>query len=138
MVNISKLSNVFLVLICTLASANNISRYRKPLPSNVQIVDTKFGFHCVQEANRGTLVSVENSGYYSKHPDSGKVVAASSDKLSAELDQSQIGLARTFGIEGKHEEAANLLGKLQENGLDLQKREESNVPKYVVDAHWMG
>lgn len=133
---VSRLSNVYLALLWTTASANDaVFRYRQPIPSNVQIADTKLGFYEIQDANPGALVFPENGGYYLKHPDSGQVVAVSSDELSTELDQAHIGLSRTLENEGKHEEAAEVLRELRENGVDLQKREEDTDCGFACGGH---
>lgn len=70
------------------------------------------------------LLFPENRGYYLKDPDSGEIVAASSDALSTELDQSYMSLSRKLEDEGNHEEAVDVIRELRENGADLQKREE--------------
>lgn len=70
------------------------------------------------------LVYPENGGYYLKHPDSGKVVAVSSEDLSTKMDQPFLSLSRKLEAEGNYEEAAVVLQDLQENGGDLPGREE--------------
>lgn len=133
---ISRFSSIFLALLWTAAGANNtVFRYRQPVPPNVHIVDTKPKFAEIQEANSGVLVSPENGGYYLKHPDSGKVVAVSSDELSTELDQSYLSLFRKLEDDGMHEDAANILRELQENGADLQKREEDTDCGFACGGH---
>ncbi|KAJ5806849.1 hypothetical protein N7474_010441 [Penicillium riverlandense] len=117
--------SILLAFMCAISTANDtVLRYKQPIPPNVQIVDTKPKFAEVQDANPGVLVYPENGGYYLKHPDSGKVVAISSDDLSTKLDQSFLSLSRKLEAEGNYEEAAVVLQDLQENVGALQKREE--------------
>ncbi|KAJ5191694.1 uncharacterized protein N7498_010679 [Penicillium cinerascens] len=121
----SSFSGILLAFLWGTASANDtVLRYKQPIPPDVQVVGTKPEFGEVQDANPGVLLFPENGGYYLKHPDSNIVVAVSSDDLSTELDQSYMSLSRKLEGEGNHEEAVDVVRVLQENGADLQKRED--------------
>ncbi|EED22358.1 hypothetical protein TSTA_096070 [Talaromyces stipitatus ATCC 10500] len=120
----SNYSNVLplLAFLWETASADNtLSRYKQPLPPNIQIADTKPKLRELQDANPGALVGPENGGWFLKYPDSGKVVAATSDNLTIDLDQRYMSFYHHLEEEGNHEEAADVLRELQENGADLQK-----------------
>ncbi|KAJ5113424.1 hypothetical protein N7456_001958 [Penicillium angulare] len=100
-------------------------RYKQPLLANVQVVDTKDQLGEIQDARPSFLLTPENGGYYLKHPESGEVIAASSDILSIQLDESCISLYQNLKEEGNGDEASNVLQGLQKNGIDLSKPEES-------------
>ncbi|EED13794.1 hypothetical protein TSTA_100390 [Talaromyces stipitatus ATCC 10500] len=86
---------LFLAFLWETATADDtLSRYKRPLPPNVQIADTKPKLREFQDANPGALVGPENGGWFLKYPDSGKVVAASSDNLTIELDQRKKGTTK--------------------------------------------
>lgn len=119
-------SSILIAVLCATTSARDtVLRYKQPIPPNVQIIDTKPNFAEVQGTHPGVILFPENGGYYLKYPDSGEIVAASSDALSTELDQSYMSLSRKLEDEGNHEEAVDVIRELRENGADLQKREES-------------
>ncbi|EEA21107.1 hypothetical protein TMatcc_001112 [Talaromyces marneffei ATCC 18224] len=120
----SSLSTILLCLAVpwVTASANDtLLRYKQPLPPDIEIVDLKLRFYEVQDANPGALIGPENGGWYLKYPDNGKVVAVSTDNLTIELDQRYMSFAHTLKDEGNHDEAADVLRELRENGADLEK-----------------
>lgn len=102
-------------------ATDSLLRYKNPLPSSAFKANTRLGLTNFQDANPGTLVYPENGGYYLKYPDSGIVVAFSSDNLSAVLDLAHISLYRNLQSQGNLEEAANLAQELAENGVVLHK-----------------
>lgn len=120
----SSLSTIFLCipLLWATASANDtLLLYKQPLPTNVPIVETGLELRELQDANLGALVGPENGIWYLKYPDNGEIVAISSDNLTMELDQRYMSLANTLENEGNHEEAADLLRELRENGADMER-----------------
>lgn len=143
MTNIPCFSSILLAVLCATASASDtVLRYKQPIPSNVPIIDTKPKLAEMQNAHPGVLLFPGDGGYYLKHPGSGEIVAASSDALSTELDQSYMSLSRKLEDEGNHEEAIDVIRELRENGADLQKREEDwncgasgCTPPYKVCSH---
>lgn len=124
----SNFSSLFLLTFLwkTTGADDTLSRYKQPLPPDVKIIATGPQLSELQDANPGALIGPENGGWYLKYPDSGKVVAASSGNLTVELDRRWMNLYFTFKDEGNHEEAADVLQELQENGADMEKLKEYN------------
>lgn len=106
------------------------TRYRSPIPPNVEIAKTKPAFAQIQNANLGTLVWPENGGYYLKYPD-GKVVAIASDRLCSVMDDSYMVLYFNLEREGLQEEAEETLEDLRKAGIDADrlKRDASDEIK---------
>lgn len=118
-----------------MASLNNTAtttttRYKSPIPPNVEIAETKPAFAKIQDANVGTLLYAENGGYYLKYPE-GKVVAIASDRLCSILDDSHMSLIFHLERNGLHEKAEEVMRDLREAGIDADrlKRETSEEIK---------
>lgn len=106
-----------------MASMNNtlaITRYKLPIPPNVEIANTKPAFVKIQWANPGALGGPENGGYYLKHPE-GKVVAIASDRLCSIMDDSYMSLIFHLEREGLNEEANDNMEDLRKAGIDADK-----------------
>ncbi|KAJ5613216.1 hypothetical protein N7510_006410 [Penicillium lagena] len=112
------------------SAASTTTRYKSPIPPNVEIAKTKPAFARIQNANLGTLVGPENGGYYLKYPE-GKVVAIASDRLCSIMDESYISLYFHFERQGLHQEAEEILEDLRKAGIDADrlKRDASNAIK---------
>ncbi|KAJ5690632.1 hypothetical protein N7462_005024 [Penicillium macrosclerotiorum] len=131
------------LLFCLWATTSvnaTVLRYKTPIPQNAQIVDTKPRLAEIQRAHSGTLLFIENGGYYLKYPESGEVLAVSSDILSVELDRSHIFLSRTLATEGYHEEAIEIMKKLGENGADvfMSENDDQAMQVYLENAFSIG
>ncbi|KAJ5925669.1 hypothetical protein N7454_008308 [Penicillium verhagenii] len=99
---------------------DTLSRYKEPLPSNISIINTKLGFSESQDAHPGTHPVPQNGGYYLKYQDSEKIVAASTDNLSAALDLAYLSLYWNLEETGEHEEAVELARELADNGFEVR------------------
>lgn len=101
-------------------TATTTTRYKSPIPPNVEIVKTKPEFAKIQNTNSGTLVGPENGGYYLKFPE-GKVVAIASDRLCSVMDDSYMSLYFHFEREGLHKEAEETMEDLRKAGIDVDR-----------------
>lgn len=102
------------------ATTTTTTRYKSPIPQNVDIIETKPELGRIQDANQGALLYPENGGYYLKYPESA-VVAIASDRLCSVLDESYLSLFFYYEREGLHTEAEEVLEDLRKGGIDAER-----------------
>lgn len=102
------------------ATTSITTRYKSPIPQNVDIIETKPELGKTQGANQGALLYPENGGYYLKYPE-GAVVAIASDRLCSVLDESYLSLFFYYERKGLHIEAEEVLEDLRKGGIDAER-----------------
>lgn len=102
------------------ATTTTTTRYKSPIPHNVNIIETKPELGKTQDANQGALLYPENGGYYLKYSE-GTVVAIASDRLCSVLDESYLSLYFHYEREGLHNEAEEVIEDLRKGCIDADR-----------------